>query len=400
MSELDWLFGLQGIGVKLGLDNMRRLIAELEPPNQAPLTIHVAGTNGKGSVCAFADALLRRHGLKTGLFTSPHLIRFQERMRVDGAIIDDQAIEHWLGRIRRTIAGWEPHPSFFEVTLALALQHFYHSNVDAIVLETGLGGRLDATNALEPRHVSVITSIGYDHTRILGDSLGAIAREKAGIMRPGVPVVSAQQAPEARDALLQAATERSTEITFVEQPYAQAVGLAGNHQRWNAAVAIAAVKAAGIHLRDDAISWALENTRWAARFHQLDDRYVIDGAHNTAAAQALTETWRAVFPDKQATLIFGCARDKQPQELLEILQPICARIILTSIRSARAETPENIAGTIDLPNVDVTTTESFDRALEQGESFPELILIAGSLFLAGEALARLTEDTMPRSTEQ
>ncbi|MDB4627014.1 Mur ligase family protein [bacterium] len=183
MRALDWLYGLQGIGVKLGLDNMRRLLATLDAPAAAPLTFHVAGTNGKGSVCAFLDSVARAHGLRSGLFTSPHLVRFQERMRVNGELISDDVLTGWLDHLRETIMDWEPHPSFFEVTLALAMAHFYEEKVECLVLETGLGGRLDATNAIGTKHVCVVTPIHYDHTHILGDTLGEIAREKTGIFR-------------------------------------------------------------------------------------------------------------------------------------------------------------------------------------------------------------------------
>ncbi|MFT5188219.1 MAG: dihydrofolate synthase/folylpolyglutamate synthase, partial [Verrucomicrobiales bacterium] len=219
MSMLDWLYGLQSIGIKLGLENMRRLLAELPTPRTPPLTIHVAGTNGKGSVCAFMDAIARAHGLKTGLFTSPHLVRFQERIRVNGETIPDKDMDRWLSHLREIVSDWDPHPSFFEITLALAIAHFYEQQIECLLLETGLGGRLDATNALEPRHVSVITPIHYDHTHILGKTLDAIAREKAGIFRAGIPIVSALQLPEAERALKQAADAIQAPIRFVRAPY-------------------------------------------------------------------------------------------------------------------------------------------------------------------------------------
>jgi dihydrofolate synthase/folylpolyglutamate synthase len=405
LTELDWLYNIQGIGVKLGLDNMRRLSAALPvaQPSPPPITIHVAGTNGKGSVCAIADAIVRAHGLRCGLFTSPHLVHFYERMRVDGEMISESASEKLLAEIRQTISNWQPHPSFFEITLGLALSHFYESQVDYLILETGLGGRLDASNALEPRHVSVITPIDYDHTRILGATLGKIATEKAGIMRAGVPVLCAPQAPEALAALQAAAERVGTSLAVIDQPITQPIALAGRHQRTNAALAIAAVKASGLTLRPEAVQSGLNNIRWPGRFHRLgsNQHIIIDGAHNVAAAQVLINTWQQTYDnDAKATLIFGCARDKYSTEILEVLAPICERILLSPIRSHRTANPESILA--DNPSLasKCRIVASLGESLTLAEGYSERILIAGSLFLAGEALASLQGMALPQETAQ
>ncbi|HEX8077000.1 MAG TPA: Mur ligase family protein, partial [Chthoniobacterales bacterium] len=190
-EALAWLYGTQRFGIKLGLENVQRLLRQLDVPRNDQRIVHVAGTNGKGSVCAMIDSICRASGLRTGLFTSPHLVTYRERIRVDGEMIEKQQVARGLSELRETIRDWDPHPTFFEITTALALDHFKKENCEVIVLETGLGGRLDATNAITPV-VSVITPIGYDHEKWLGHTLDAIASEKAGIIKRGVPVVSAR----------------------------------------------------------------------------------------------------------------------------------------------------------------------------------------------------------------
>ena len=397
MSALDWLYGLQGIGVKLGLDNMRRLLAALDPPPNPPLTIHVAGTNGKGSVCAFVDAIARAHGLKTGLFTSPHLVRFQERIRIDGQAISSEDANRWLMHLREIVARWEPHPSFFELTLGLAMAYYYERQIECLVLETGLGGRLDATNAVEPRHVAVVTPIHYDHMRILGDTLDVIAREKAGIFRPNVPIVSAVQPPEAERALRQAAEAVQAPISFIQAPYEGDLPLAGRHQRDNAALAVAAFQSTAHPVSAAHVQLGLQQTQWHGRFQEIGSRYVIDAAHNIASIAALVDTWRQHHGNLKATIIFGCARDKQPREILSLLAPIARRIIIPRINSQRSEVPENLCPLIGL---EAHAAGDLAAALARAERHKERILITGSLFLAGEALAYLTGQPPPVPTTQ
>src|SRR5205085_72401 len=184
-EALAWLYSLQRFGIKLGLENIRRLITEMHVDLGGARVIHVAGTNGKGSVCAMIDSLCRAQGYRTGLFISPHLVTFRERIRVNGEMISEDAVADGLTIIRDLIADWDPHPTFFEITTALALKHFSEARIDVVVLETGLGGRLDATNAVQS-DVSVITPIGLDHEEWLGNTLAQIAGEKAGIIKPGV----------------------------------------------------------------------------------------------------------------------------------------------------------------------------------------------------------------------
>src|SRR5437870_7033621 len=215
-EALAWLYSIQRFGIKLGLENIRRLLAELHVDLRGTRVIHVAGTNGKGSICAMIDAICRANGHRTGLFTSPHLVTFRERIRVNGKMISEDAVTGGLTTIRNLVADWDPHPTFFEITTALALKHFAEAKIDIVILETGLGGRLDATNAIQS-DVAVITPIALDHQQWLGDSLEKIAGEKAGIIKPCMPVVSAPQLPEAEKVIRARATECEAPLRVVDK---------------------------------------------------------------------------------------------------------------------------------------------------------------------------------------
>jgi len=251
-GALAWLYGLQRFGIKLGLENIQRLITILRVDVGRARVIHVAGTNGKGSVCAMIDSILRAQKYRTGLFTSPHLVTFRERIRVNGEMISDKAVANGLTTIRDLVQNWDPHPTFFEVTTALGLKYFSEATIDVAILETGLGGRLDATNAVQS-DVSVITSIAFDHRQWLGQSLREIATEKAGIIKPKIPVVSAPQSPDAEKVIRTRGAECEAPLQFVNDSYQKtSVGLLGEYQKQNAAVAIAALHAANI-LADAAV---------------------------------------------------------------------------------------------------------------------------------------------------
>ena len=389
-ENLTWLYGLQKFGIKLGLENMQRLLHEWNI-TLASQVIHVAGTNGKGSVCAMLDAICRAEGRKTALFTSPHLVTFRERIQVDGELISEEQVARGLTAIRELIASWDPHPTFFEVATALALKHFADSDVDVVILETGLGGRLDATNAV-PSTVSVITPIDYDHQKWLGNSLPEIASEKAGIIKPKIPVVSSPQRAEAEQVLRARATECDTSIEFVTEMYDQTpVGLRGAHQKQNAAVAIAALRSANLKISENAIARGLISVQWPARFQCWDERTVIDGAHNPGAARVLAQTWKEVFSDQRATIILAVLADKDVAGICEALAPIAASFLLPPIRSERALPPEKLAASLSsiTPRLQHSITPSLAEALVSARSRSQPILLTGSLHFAGEILALL-----------
>lgn len=402
-EALAWLYGLQRFGIKPGLENMRRLIAALDVDLTTARVIHVAGTNGKGSVCAMIDSIARASGLTSALFTSPHLVTFRERIRVNGEMIPEDAVASGLTNIRALVSDWDPHPTFFEITTALALKYFSSGSpqdesavadkIDIVVLETGMGGRLDATNAIQS-DVAVITPIDFDHQKWLGPTLREIAREKAGIIKPNRPVISALQLAEAEQIISQRAEECDAPLTFVRETYRDSpVALRGKYQMSNAAVAIAALKLVRFN-RTSSISRAtigrgLAAVEWPARFQAWDERTVIDGAHNPAAARVLVETWREVFGEERATLILAALADKDLRAICETLAPIVDLALLPPIRSERAADPHILAGVLVDLGVKHEICADFTESLTKARARSSPILITGSLHFAGEALAHL-----------
>jgi len=404
-EALAWLYSLQRFGIKLGLENIRRLITEMHVDLGGARVIHVAGTNGKGSVCAMIDSICRAQKYRTGLFISPHLVTFRERIRIDGEIISENEVAAGLTSIRKLVADWEPHPTFFEIATALALKHFTEAKIDVVILETGLGGRLDATNAVQS-NVTVITPIALDHEKWLGDSLEKIANEKAGIIKAQTPVVSAPQLPDAEKVIRARATECEAPFEFVEQVYDKSpIALRGEHQKLNAAIAIAAIRAANVEIDEAAVTRGLATVEWPGRFQCWDKRTVIDGAHNPAAARILTQTWREIFGDERATLILAIFSDKDLHGICEALAPIANSVLLPKIRSERAADSEELAkiferiASVCRPGASpagnrsgcptISIASSFAEALELARAKSNPILITGSLHFAGEALARL-----------
>lgn len=396
-ESLAWLNATQFFGVKLGLDNTRRLLDAAGCPEASLRIFHVAGTNGKGSVCAMLDSILRAAGLRTGLYTSPHLTDFRERIRVDGAMIPSAALADILTRIRRDAEGWSHSPTFFEIATVLALVHFAREKCEAVVLETGMGGRLDATNAVTPV-VSVITPIAIDHAQWLGNSIAEIAAEKAGIIKPGIPVVSAPQLPEARRVIKARAHACGSPLTFVGSPCPRQLGLRGEHQQWNAALAVAALDAASLEPGEEAVARGLREVSWPARFHQIGGRFIVDGAHNPHAAHALVETWKAAFGTARATVVFGALDDKDYSEMISLLSGIAHAFFFVPVASPRSADTQAFPAPTGCPS---QTFSSLPDALEAARELPPPILITGSLFLAGEALSLLSQnrhdDTSPLS---
>ena len=357
------------------------------------------------------DSICRAQGYHTGLFISPHLVTFRERIRVNGEMISERAVADGLTIIKDLVADWDPHPTFFEVTTALALKHFddtvehgiKHGSVqlrspspdchqlDVIILETGLGGRLDATNAVQS-DVSVITPIGLDHEELLGNTLSEIAGEKAGIIKPHVPVVSASQQSQAEEVIRARATECGSPLQFVSEFYhGSPVALRGEYQKQNAAVAIAAIHAANIQLDEKAIVRGLASIEWPARFQKWDERTIMDGAHNPGAARILAQTWREVFGDQKATLILAVFSDKDLRGICEALAPIAESVLLPKIRSERAVAPAELAKIFSIitPSLPHSITSTIGDALMLARAKPDPILITGSLHFAGEVLAHL-----------
>jgi dihydrofolate synthase/folylpolyglutamate synthase len=386
-AAVEWLFATQQQGVKFGLENIRRLLIAIDNPQKSLKFIHVAGTNGKGSVCAMLDSLARSAGIRTGLFTSPHLVRFNERIQVNGNPISDDSVASGIHRIREAIDE-DYQPTFFEITTALALDYFRGWNVDLVILETGLGGRLDATNVVTPL-VSVLTSIDLDHQRWLGNSLTEIALEKAGIIKAGIPVVSVPQPAQVCRVIEQTAAERSAPLHYVDRPISDLfVGLPGSHQRVNAAAACETLVHAGFELTEQVRREGLATVIWPGRFQRVGARIVLDGAHNPAASQRLVETWQECIGEERPAIIFGGLQEKDLRKMISLLSKIATRFYIVPVRSRRAAAADEIQSLVP-QYVPSSTFASVTDALELALQSTDMILITGSLFLIGEVMALL-----------
>jgi dihydrofolate synthase/folylpolyglutamate synthase len=392
-ESVAWLYQTQLHGIKLGLDNIRRLTAALGVRvggPEAPKFLHVAGTNGKGSVCAMLDAICRAANFKTGLFTSPHLVTFRERIRVNGEMIGEAAVAQGLSEIRRLAADWDHAPTFFEITTALALTHFQREGCEVVALETGLGGRLDATNIVSPA-VCAITAIALDHQQWLGATIAQIAAEKAGIFKPEVPVISATQTEEVERILRRHGTEiGALVVAFAEEPWQDGpINLLGSHQLWNAALAVRALALSGLVIKREAILQGLREVQWEGRFQCVRPRVVLDGAHNPAAAAQLVQTWREVFGDERATLVLGILADKDVRGIGAELLPLAARVIAVPVQNPRTSQPDDLLAVLRelAPGLPCSGVGDLGAALTEAEVHGERVLVCGSLFLVGEALA-------------
>ncbi|MEO8351211.1 MAG: cyanophycin synthetase, partial [Chthoniobacteraceae bacterium] len=310
-------------------------------------------------------------------------------IRVDGEMMPEDAVAAGLALIRARIHNWEPSPTFFEITTALALWWFQARDVEAIVLETGLGGRLDATNIVTPS-VVVISTIALDHEKYLGATIEEIAREKAGIIKHGVPIISLPQEPSVQTILEDAARANEAPLTFVTEPWTESsIGLPGSHQRWNAAASILAVKNV-MELQSDH-GRALRDVEWPGRFQRVSGGFVLDGGHNPAAAARLAETWREESGDARATLVLGAMRDKDLRGICAALLPIAARVFTVAVQNARAASAAELGELVRELDTSIDCREfaTVADALEATSEYTEQKLVAGSLFLVGEAMVAL-----------
>lgn len=452
-SAVSYLYGLQKYGIKLGLEKTETILDHLGTPHRQFHSIHVAGTNGKGSTAAMIASMLRAHGFTVGLFTSPHLVSFTERIMINNKRIAESEVVQLTEEIRERIAPLTTHmpePTFFEFVTAMAFLYFARNKVDWAVLEVGMGGRLDATNVIFPE-VSVISKISYDHKEFLGSTLAAIAREKAGIIKKGTPVISAVQEDEAEEILRKTAQERSAPLfvygkdfhgilktsdlagvrfDFSDGP--QKIGdlqtsLIGDHQLMNACLAVKAVTTAlqgrnrscstrgeykGSSLMTDypsRIREGLAATRWQGRLEWVSDTppIMVDGAHNPDAAAALSRFIAGTFADKRIILVAGIMADKDIGGILTHLLPLASEIIFTAPNYGRAAAPQHLAdcaASLGFNNVHVAPTvrEAIGKAIKysnESENKEEslnasLILITGSFYTIGEAKEALGEEAV------
>jgi len=403
-EAIEFLYGLRWFGTKLGLEQTVRLAEIAGSPHLKLRFIHVAGTNGKGSTCAMLESIYRAAGLKVGLFTSPHLVAFSERIQVNRHPIPEPDVVRLVGEIQPLLQqfGPEEHPTFFEVVTVMALRYFREQGCDFVIWETGLGGRLDATNIVTPL-ASVITNIQYDHQKWLGETLTCIATEKAGIINPGVPALTATEEPEALRVITDRAKALRSPLTVLPVAQARApflesvrLPLLGEHQRLNASLAVATVRRLGalIPVTDPQIKLGLESVQWAGRLQICtrggSQKVVLDGAHNIAGVRTLVSALRRFFPGQQATLILGILDDKDWSEMCRLLAPLGNRLLLVPVHSDRTAQPHGLATICAQANPAAEVLECLSvRQALQTAGHDSLVVIAGSLYLIGEAMEAL-----------
>ncbi len=417
LESLEFLYGLQQHGIKLELETIQALLSRLGRPQERYQTLHVAGTNGKGSTAAMVAAMLRAAGWRVGLYTSPHLVDLRERICVNGVQIAEHAVAELTERLRDVQSSLRP--TFFEFTTAMALQHFSDTAVDVAVVEVGMGGRFDATNVIVPL-VSAITNVALDHQQYLGTTVGAIAFEKAGIIKPGVPVVTGRLCPEAAEVVERAAGERMAPVYRLNAAFAVkgqttdgfrydgvrvsypnlSCPLLGLHQLDNAACALAVVELAamrGFRVSEDDVRAGLATVSWEGRLEFVEQRpaVLLDGAHNPAAArvvEAFVTSYRVRHPGCRVILVLGMMRDKDREGFLRILLPVANAVVLTQAQTPRAASVEELGTSIEPGEVPVHLAPLPADALALAKrlaSSQDLICVTGSLMLVGEVKALL-----------
>ena len=427
MDPLQYLLSLEKFGIKFGLANIATLAAALGDPQTHFKSILIAGTNGKGSVTAMTDCALRASGLKVGRYTSPHLVRLEERFAVDGSPVDTAVLVELVEEMRRLIddllakGSLESPPTFFEVTTAIAFEIFRRARVEVAVLEVGLGGRLDSTNIVQPI-AAVITSIDFDHEQYLGNTLAAIAAEKAGVIRRGIPVVVGPVPAEARDVVVSMCElsgaefveadagvriestsdngRTSIRLTTPRRDYGWVpLGLRGDHQVPNAVVAVRLLEELErqLPLTAAAMTAGIRDVRWPGRLQMLElpggRRVLLDAAHNPAGAFALARYLTREFPEP-LPIVFGALRDKDVSLMLKALLPAASTIVMTQPDTPRAHSAEELAAIARTlsPAMKIDVEPDPARALERAWTYCPVVCAAGSIFLVGNLLARIGAD--------
>jgi dihydrofolate synthase/folylpolyglutamate synthase len=420
-ETIDWLYNLHLFGIKFGLDKVQKLMEYLDNPQDKLKIIHVGGTNGKGSVCSMLASMLSEAGYSVGLNTSPHLSDFTERIQINGEQITKQEVIKYANRlaeIREQVNSETEYgnATYFEVVTAMALLYFYDKKVDYVILEVGLGGSLDATNVVKPL-ITIITDIALDHTEHLGDTLTSVAENKAGIIKPGVPVITSNAHPEVIDLLFNTCQKRNSplvqvgkEIDFMikksnleginfyyhglNSNYSDLqIPLMGDFQCVNASLALGALelleKMEGLKISEDAVRTGLLKTRWPGRLEIIQDSptVLLDGAHNPAGAHELRNALD-MFDYNNLSLVFGCSEEKDIKGLLNGLLLLTSKIYITQADIRRAAEPDLILEQIKDYPVEKTVIKpvsaAVKTAIEQAEE-DDLVCICGSLFVVGEA---------------
>jgi dihydrofolate synthase / folylpolyglutamate synthase len=411
-EAIQFLYGLRLFGAKLGLENTFKLAVLAGHPEKKLRFIHVAGTNGKGSTCAILESIYRQAGLRTGLFTSPHLVSFRERIQIGRELISERDVVRLVEKFQALLATFpkDHHPTFFEVLTVMALDYFAEKRCDVVTWETGLGGRLDATNIVTPL-ACAITNIALDHQQWLGDTLEKIAFEKAGIIKTGIPIVTAADEPAAVTVIRDVANQKRAPLTILGAippgRIPDALPLRGKHQKRNAALAVSVVNLLQkeIAVSSKQIEAGLKQVQWPGRLQLLkqpDGREILlDGAHNIAGATALREAVEKDFFRENRTLILGVLGDKDWRQICQILAPLAAQILTVPVSSQRTASPDELTEACRAanPSAAISVCHSLNEALQMAAS-EKFIIITGSLYLIGEALELLGQISSAKSERE
>ena len=417
VEAMEYITNTAKFGSNYGLERTEKILELLGNPHKKLKCIHIAGTNGKGSTTAMISKILIEEGYKVGMYTSPFLEEFEERIQVDGKNISKEHLSEMVSEVaeavNKVIALGYDHPTEFEIITCTMFLYFYIQKVDFAVVEVGLGGRLDSTNVIVPV-VSVITSISFDHMNILGDSLEQIASEKAGIIKEGVPVVLFPQEKESFKVIEKVCHEKNSKLIKVladSAQYLQTVGckqsislntkneeydillsLLGKHQLLNCAVAVNTIEELnrqGVYIRKESIISALSNVEWHGRLEVMNNKplVVIDGAHNIDGIKKLRDSVETHFKYEKMVLILGILADKQVEEMIEIIAPLADRIVAVTPNSERAQLAEELKNVIDKYDVRCEAVEDYKEAYLRAFNYcgnDDLLLISGSLYMIGD----------------
>jgi dihydrofolate synthase/folylpolyglutamate synthase len=412
-EAIDFLYSLRLFGTKLGLENTRELARLNGNPEKNLRFIHVAGTNGKGSTCAILESIYRSHGLRTGLFTSPHLVSFTERIQVNRISISEDDVSRLTEKMIESLGGlqfesWPFRPTFFEFVTVMALIYFREQNCELVIWETGLGGRLDATNIVDPI-ASVITNVQLDHQQWLGNGLAQIAAEKSGIVKPSVPVITATAPGAALDVIRATASRQNAPLFILDESSSFDRGiltelpLLGSHQLINAALALTVVSVLNpvIPVPPDVLRRGVRTVRWPGRLQLIqrkDSNILLDGAHNPDGAKTLAAAVSENFRDRSITLILGLFRDKAWQEMCDSLVPLTRRLLLVPVsneRTAEAQVVQQYCQS-RRPELEIKQCANLSEAIQCSAHDP-FVVITGSLHLVGEAMELLHISPSARS---
>lgn len=422
-QALEYIHSTYKFGSKLGLENITRLLQLMGNPHNSYKSVHIAGTNGKGSTSAFLESILRTAGYKTGLFTSPYLERFTERIRIGGQEISGERLGKITAYVKRFVDAMleqgHRHPTEFEIVTAIGFEGFKRERVDYAVVEVGLGGRLDSTNVIIPE-IAVITSIGMDHSDILGNDLESISREKAGIIKEGVPVVLSPQKNVVKKVIQEVCDAKKAPLYWINQDMVRGkyagidgqvfdfmwngklyreviIKMLGEHQLYNAATAFTA--ALQMEISEEAIREGLKRAVWPGRMEILRNEplVMIDGAHNSDGAAALVQGLKRFFPGRKVLLVLGILRDKEVDKVAELLASYASEVITTIPDSPRSLDPDKLLEVVKKYNKMVESTRSVKEAIDkafQRVQGNQMIVFAGSLYMIGQ-VRRLLPPEIP-----